>query len=72
MAPALFSLAVAASAALPHRLSALSFSPRLLTAAQLVDRMAEGLGKKPKDVIAGMGLETDEEAGVSIKDYVVA
>jgi hypothetical protein len=57
---------------LPFLFSRLHPHPRLPLLPQLVDRMAEGLGKKPKDVMSGMGLETDEEAGASIKDFVVA
>lgn len=35
----------------------------------VVDSMSEGLGRKPKVLMADIGIETDEDAKVNIKDF---
>ena len=36
----------------------------------LVNAMSEGLNKKPKELLATIGIETDADAGVSLKDFM--
>ena len=38
---------------------------------QVVDQLCDGLGKTPKAVAEQVGIETDEAAKVSIKDFVL-
>lgn len=38
----------------------------------VVDSMSEGMGAKPKAIMADLGIETDEDAGVSLKDFAIS
>ncbi len=42
-------------------------SPRV---PQIINNMSEGLNKKPKEILATIGIETDEAEGVRLADFV--
>ena len=37
--------------------------------AEVIDQMAEGLEMKPREIMEEIGIETDEAAGVNVKDF---
>jgi hypothetical protein len=43
--------------------------PYAVQVMDVVDSMAEGLEKKPADLLDAMGVETDEEAKVKLADF---
>ena len=56
---------------LRRSLSALAcLHSRARTGTQIVNNMSEGLNKKPKEIIAAIGIETDEAEGVKLGDFV--
>lgn len=49
-----------------------AWASRKAMVAEVVDAMAEGMEKRPRDVLEMLGVDTDESAGVSIKDFSAA
>ena len=47
------------------------WSTRRSSVMELIDSMAEGMEKRPKELFTMFGLETDEEHKVSLKDFKV-